>query len=83
MVFDLGGGTFDVSIVRRTAGLFEVLGISGNNFLGGDDLDADEGGFDAGDGVFDGLTDGIVGVSGECNAGCEEERDKCADQCHL
>lgn len=39
MVFDLGGGTFDVSIVRRTAGVFDVLGISGNNFLGGDDLD--------------------------------------------
>jgi molecular chaperone DnaK len=39
MVYDLGGGTFDVSILRRTHGEFEVLGISGDNFLGGDDLD--------------------------------------------
>lgn len=39
MVYDLGGGTFDVSILRCTAGAFEVLGISGNNYLGGDDID--------------------------------------------
>jgi len=39
LVFDLGGGTFDVSIMRRTAGLYEPLGISGNNKLGGDDMD--------------------------------------------
>jgi molecular chaperone DnaK len=39
LVYDLGGGTFDVSILRRTAGEFEVLGISGDNFLGGDDFD--------------------------------------------
>jgi molecular chaperone DnaK len=39
LVFDLGGGTFDVSIVRITAGNPEVLGISGNKFLGGDDMD--------------------------------------------
>src|SRR5262249_17333916 len=39
MVYDLGGGTFDVSILRRTAGEFLVLGISGDNFLGGDDFD--------------------------------------------
>ncbi|MCX3059662.1 Hsp70 family protein [Streptomyces beihaiensis] len=40
LVYDLGGGTFDVSILRCTAGTFEVLGISGNNRLGGDDVDA-------------------------------------------
>ena len=40
LVYDLGGGTFDVSILRCTAGAFEVLGISGNNRLGGDDIDA-------------------------------------------
>ena len=39
LVYDLGGGTFDVSVLRRTAGEFEVLGISGDNFLGGDDFD--------------------------------------------
>jgi molecular chaperone DnaK len=40
LVFDLGGGTFDVSIVRRTAGIFDTLGVSGDNCLGGDDIDA-------------------------------------------
>jgi molecular chaperone DnaK len=39
LVYDLGGGTFDVSVVRCTAGVYEVLGISGNNRLGGDDID--------------------------------------------
>lgn len=39
LVYDLGGGTFDVSIVRATAGMFEILGISGNTHLGGDDID--------------------------------------------
>lgn len=39
LVYDLGGGTLDVSVLRRTAGEFEVLGISGDNFLGGDDFD--------------------------------------------
>ncbi|NUO80106.1 Hsp70 family protein, partial [candidate division KSB1 bacterium] len=39
MVYDLGGGTFDVSILRRTSGEFLVLGISGDIFLGGDDFD--------------------------------------------
>ncbi|MFI0480183.1 Hsp70 family protein [Actinomadura sp. 9N215] len=41
LVYDLGGGTFDVSVVRCTAGVYEVLGISGNNRLGGDNIDAD------------------------------------------
>ncbi|WP_067831658.1 Hsp70 family protein [Actinomadura kijaniata] len=39
LVYDLGGGTFDVSVVRASAGVYEVLGISGNNRLGGDDID--------------------------------------------
>lgn len=39
LVYDLGGGTFDVSVVRYTAGAYEVLGISGNPRLGGDDID--------------------------------------------
>lgn len=39
LVYDLGGGTFDVSILQRTSGEFLVLGISGDNFLGGDDFD--------------------------------------------
>jgi molecular chaperone DnaK len=39
LVYDLGGGTFDVSILRCVAGDFEVLGIGGNNRLGGDDID--------------------------------------------
>ncbi|MGW6144077.1 Hsp70 family protein [Streptomyces sp. NPDC055140] len=39
LVYDLGGGTFDVSVLRCTEGTFEVLGISGNNRLGGDDID--------------------------------------------
>lgn len=39
MVFDLGGGTFDVSILDISDGVFEVLATSGNNRLGGDDFD--------------------------------------------
>ncbi len=39
MVFDLGGGTFDVSILDISDGVFEVLATKGNNRLGGDDFD--------------------------------------------
>ena len=39
MVFDLGGGTFDVSILELGDGVFEVLATRGNNKLGGDDFD--------------------------------------------
>lgn len=39
LVFDLGGGTFDVSILEIGDGVFEVLATSGNNKLGGDDFD--------------------------------------------
>ena len=39
MIYDLGGGTFDVSILDIGDGVFEVLATSGNNMLGGDDFD--------------------------------------------
>ena len=39
LVFDLGGGTFDVSILELGEGVFEVLATAGNNRLGGDDFD--------------------------------------------
>ena len=39
LVYDLGGGTFDVSILELGDGVFEVLATSGNNKLGGDDFD--------------------------------------------
>ena len=39
MVFDLGGGTFDVSLLDISDGVFEVLATAGNNALGGDDFD--------------------------------------------
>ena len=53
-VFDLGGGTFDISILRLNKGIFEVLSTGGDSALGGDDFDhtladalADQLGFDA------------------------------------
>ena len=39
IIYDLGGGTFDVSIMEIGDGVFEVLATSGNNMLGGDDFD--------------------------------------------
>ena len=39
LVYDLGGGTFDVSMIRRRLDDYEVLGVSGDPFLGGDDFD--------------------------------------------
>ena len=38
-VYDLGGGTFDISILKITAGIFEVLSTNGDTYLGGDDFD--------------------------------------------
>lgn len=38
-VYDLGGGTFDISILRISNGIFEVLSTNGDTYLGGDDLD--------------------------------------------
>jgi molecular chaperone DnaK len=40
LVFDLGGGTFDVSILQLGDGVFEVKATAGNNHLGGDDFDS-------------------------------------------
>lgn len=40
VVFDLGGGTFDVSVLEVRDGVFEVIGTGGNPFLGGEDFDA-------------------------------------------
>ena len=39
LVYDLGGGTFDISILKLSEGIFKVLGTSGDTMLGGDDLD--------------------------------------------
>ena len=39
LVFDLGGGTFDISIIQMRGGQYIQLGIEGNNWLGGDDFD--------------------------------------------
>ncbi|MFP4580932.1 MAG: molecular chaperone DnaK [Candidatus Sumerlaeia bacterium] len=39
LVYDLGGGTFDVSIIEIISGVFRVMGINGNTHLGGDDFD--------------------------------------------
>jgi len=39
LVFDFGGGTFDVSILELGEGMFEVKSTAGNNYLGGDDID--------------------------------------------
>lgn len=39
LVYDLGGGTFDVSILKIDRGVFKVLGVAGDNNLGGDDFD--------------------------------------------
>ena len=38
-VYDLGGGTFDISVLQITNGIFEVLSTNGDTYLGGDDLD--------------------------------------------
>ena len=39
LVYDLGGGTFDVSIIELNAGVVDVLATAGDNLLGGDDFD--------------------------------------------
>ena len=38
-IYDLGGGTFDISLLRMKMGVFQVLSTDGNNMLGGDDID--------------------------------------------
>lgn len=39
LVYDLGGGTFDVSVLNMRMGVFQVLSVGGDNMLGGDDID--------------------------------------------
>jgi molecular chaperone HscA len=38
-IYDLGGGTFDISVLRLTRGVFEVIATGGDSALGGDDYD--------------------------------------------
>jgi molecular chaperone DnaK len=38
-IFDLGGGTFDISILEINKGVFEVISTCGDSFLGGEDFD--------------------------------------------
>jgi len=54
-VYDLGGGTFDISILQIQEGIFEVLATNGDTFLGGDDFDQ----------VIVGLFAGRLGISAE------------------
>ncbi len=67
MVFDLGGGTFDVSLLDISDGVFEVLATAGNNKLGGDDFD---------DRIVNWLADTFAAENG----GLDLRRDKMAAQ---
>ena len=67
MVFDLGGGTFDVSILEISDGVFEVLATAGNNRLGGDDFDQR---------IINWLADGFASENG----GIDLRKDKMALQ---
>ena len=59
-VYDLGGGTFDISILRLSAGVFEVLATGGDSALGGDDYDR-------------ALADWILAQSGQSIASPEDQ----------
>ncbi|MFM6992014.1 MAG: Fe-S protein assembly chaperone HscA [Rhodoferax sp.] len=59
-VYDLGGGTFDISILRLSAGVFEVLATGGDSALGGDDYDR-------------ALADWILAQSGQSIASSEDQ----------
>ena len=67
MVFDLGGGTFDVSILDISDGVFEVLATAGNNRLGGDDFD-------------DRIVNYIASEFAKENGGIDLRKDKMAHQ---
>ena len=67
MVFDLGGGTFDVSLLDISDGVFEVLATAGNNRLGGDDFDAR-------------IVDWMAETFAKENGGMDLRRDKMAHQ---
>ena len=65
LVFDLGGGTFDVSILELGDGVFEVLATSGNNHLGGGTFDVSI--LELGDGVFE-----VLATSGNNHLGGDD-----------
>ena len=67
MVFDLGGGTFDVSLLDISDGVFEVLATAGNNRLGGDDFDAR-------------IVDWMANTFAQENGGIDLRKDKMAHQ---
>ena len=67
MVFDLGGGTFDVSLLDISDGVFEVLATAGNNRLGGDDFD-------------DRIVNWIADTFARENGGIDLRKDKMAHQ---
>ena len=67
MVFDLGGGTFDVSLLDISDGVFEVLATAGNNRLGGDDFDAR-------------IVDWMANTFAQENGGIDLRRDKMSHQ---
>ena len=67
MVFDLGGGTFDVSLLEISDGVFEVLATNGDTHLGGDDFDAR-------------IIDWIAGEFMKENGGIDLRKDKMALQ---
>ncbi len=67
MVFDLGGGTFDVSLLDISDGVFEVLATAGNNRLGGDDFDAR-------------IVDWMANTFAQENGGMDLRKDKMAHQ---
>jgi len=62
-IYDLGGGTFDISILRLTKGVFEVLATGGDTALGGDDFDH---------AVADWILE-CAGVSGDLKPGAQRE----------
>ena len=55
-IFDLGGGTFDVSVIEAADGVYEILATAGNTFLGGEDFDYR---------IVDWLADGFIAAGGE------------------
>ncbi len=67
MIFDLGGGTFDVSLLEISDGVFEVLATAGNNRLGGDDFDKR-------------VIDWIADTFAKDNGGLDLRKDKMAHQ---
>ena len=67
LIFDLGGGTFDVSLLEISDGVFEVLATAGNNRLGGDDFDKR---------VIDWIADAFA----KENGGLDLRKDKMAHQ---